>query len=135
LKRWLEEGGLDLYYEGAMMYLFPPEFFIHDYDRAIEILAQMKEHSSPYEGLMGQIEANLTHDSYDRLGEIEVPTFITVGEFDMCLPPYYSREIQQAVSGSELKVFEGGSHLFGLQDPETFNRVTLDWLARHAPDQ
>ncbi len=130
LKRFLEEGGLDLYYDGALLYLFPPEFFVHNYDRAQEILANMKAHSSPYDGLMGQVEANLTHDEADRIGRITAPTLITVGEFDMCLPPYYSRELHAAIPGSEFYVFEGGSHLVGLQDPDTFNRVTLDWLDR-----
>lgn len=132
LKRFLEAGGLDLYYEGALPYLFPPEFFIDEYDRAQEILANMKAHSSPYEGLLGQLDANLTHDVADRLAEIKIPTLITVGEFDMCLPPFYSKELHKAIANSELQIFPGGSHLFGLQDPERFNKVTLDWLDRHA---
>lgn len=132
MKRFLEVGGLDLYYEGALMFLFPPEFFIDQYDRAREILAEMKMNSSPYEGLMGQLEANLSHDIGDRLSEIAVPTLVTVGELDMCLPPHYSRELHEAIEGSELKVFPGGSHLFGIQDPDTFNAVTLEWLDRHS---
>ncbi len=131
LKRMLEEGGLDLYYEGALMYLFPPEFFIDHYDRAMEILSNMKAHSSPIEGLAGQLDANLSHDVRDRIHEIEVPTLVTVGEFDMCLPPHYSHEIHQTIKGSSYEIFAGGSHLFGLQDPATFNEVTLDWLAKN----
>ena len=46
----------------------------------------------------------------------------------MCLP-YFSRELADGIP-AELVVFPGGSHLFGMQDPGTFNRVTLDWLAR-----
>lgn len=130
LKRFVETGGLELYYEGALLYLFPPEFFIEQYERAMEILSSMKEHSSPIQGLLGQLEANLTHDLSGRLKDIIAPTLITVGEFDMCLPPYYSRELHEAIPGSELIVFNGGSHLFGLQDPDTFNRVTLAWLDR-----
>ena len=49
----------------------------------------------------------------------------------MCIPPFFSRELHEAIPGSELVVFDGGSHLFGLQDPDTFNRVTLEWLGRH----
>ena len=60
----------------------------------------------------------------------KAPTLVTVGELDMCLPPYFSRELADGIPDAELVVFPGGSHLFGMQDPETFNRVTLDWLAR-----
>ena len=48
----------------------------------------------------------------------------------MCLPPFFSRELADGIPDAELVVFPGGSHLFGMQDPATFNRVTLDWLAR-----
>lgn len=131
LKRMLEEGGTDLYYEGALMYLFPPDHITTHYDEVMQVLASMKQHASSPVGLLGQLEANLTHDVADRLGEIRMPTLITVGELDMCIPPFFSRELHEAIPGSELVVFDGGSHLFGLQDPDTFNRVTLEWLGRH----
>lgn len=130
LKKFLEYGGIDLYYEGALLYLFPPAFFTEEYDRAQEILAAMKANSSPIEGLMGQVEANLSHDLLEGLPAISMPTLITVGELDMCIPLHYSQELHELIPGSELIVFPGGSHLFGIQDPETFNRVTLEWLNR-----
>lgn len=132
LKRMLLEGGTDMYYEGALLYLFPPDHITENYDEVMEILDRMKQNASSPVGLLGQLEANLTHDVSDRLGEISMPALITVGEFDMCIPPYFSRELHEAIEGSELVVFEGGSHLFGLQDPDRFNRVTLDWLDRQA---
>ena len=98
---------------------------------ARRVLSGMKANSSPLEGLLGQIHANKTHDLLDRLGEISVPTLITVGELDMCLPPAYSHELHNAIAGSDLVVFPGGSHLYGIQDPQTFNAATLGWLAEH----
>lgn len=130
LRRFVLEGGLDLYYEGALLYLFPPDYITEQAERMDGILQAMKKNSSPAQGLLGQLEANLTHDVLDRLDQIAVPTLVTVGELDMCLPPYYSRELHRGIRGSELVVFKGGSHLFGLQDPATFNRVTLEWLDR-----
>lgn len=130
LKRFLETGGLDLYYEGALLYLFPPDYITENYALVQGILDRMKENSSPAAGLLGQLDANLTHDEAARLGAVRAPTLVTVGELDMCLPPYFSQELADGIPGAELVVFPGGSHLFGIQDPETFNRVTLDWLAR-----
>ncbi len=129
LKGFLERGGLDFYYEAALLYLFPPDFLTRQYDLALEILARMKENSSPIEGLAGQLEANLTHNEADRLGLVRAPTLVTVGELDMCLPPFFSRELADGIPDAELVVFPGGSHLFGMQDPATFNRVTLEWMA------
>ena len=39
-------------------------------------------------------------------------------------------ELADGIKGAELIIFPGGSHLFGVQDPPTFNRATLDWLAK-----
>lgn len=130
LKRLLDQGGLDLYYEAALLYLFPPRFFNDNYDHAQQILASMKANSSPIEGLRGQLDANLSHDLLDEVGSISSPTLITVGEFDMCIPREYSEELHELIPRSELVVFPGGSHLYGLQNPEEFNRVTLEWLDR-----
>ena len=132
LKTMLERGDTDLYYEGALLYLFPPDYITENYDRLMGILEGMKANASDPTGLMGQLEANLTHDVSDRLGQIMAPTLITVGELDMCIPPYFARELNEAIAGSELVVFPGGSHLFGIQDPATFNAATLEWLGRHA---
>jgi aminoacrylate hydrolase len=132
LKRMLEEGGTDMYYEGALLYLFPPDHITEHYDDVMAVLDRMKAHASSPVGLLGQMHANLTHDLASRLHEIAAPTLITVGELDMCIPPFFSRELHAAIPGSELVVFPGGSHLFGLQDPETFNKVTLEWLNRQA---
>jgi pimeloyl-ACP methyl ester carboxylesterase len=133
LKRLLDEGGLNLYYEGSFLHLFPPSFFNDQFERATEILAGMKSHAGSVHGLDGQLQANLSHDELDRLRLIQCPTLITVGELDMALPPEFSLELHKAIPGSELVIFPGGSHLFGLQDPE-FNRVTLGWLNRQLGD-
>ena len=82
--------------------------------------------------MRGQLDANMSHDISDQLHRITAPTLVTVGENDMCLPPSYSHELVDGIKGSELVIFPGGSHLFGIQDPETFNKVTLKWLAQAA---
>ena len=90
----------------------------------------LQKNSSPIEGMQGQIDANQSHDISNELNRIVAPTLVTVGENDMCLPPSYSRELADGINGAELVIFPGGSHLFGVQDPATFNRVTLEWLGR-----
>lgn len=132
LKRFLETGGIELYYQAALPMLFSPDYLTGHYDEVMATLRMMRENASSPVGLAGQLEANLTHDATHLLDRIQAPTLITVGQLDMCLPPSYSRALAAQIANSELVVFEGGSHLFGLQDSETFNQVTLDWLGRHA---
>ena len=113
--------------------MFPPDFITKNYDQVMTVLDNMKKNSSPIEGMRGQLDANMSHDIADKLNQISVPTLITVGENDMCLPPSFSRELADGIPNSELIIFPGGSHLFGIQDPGTFNRTTLDWLERANP--
>jgi len=61
----------------------------------------------------------------------EVPTLITVGSFDLALPPMYAQEVAAAIPNSELVIFQNGGHLHNIEQPEEFNRVTLDFLHRH----
>jgi pimeloyl-ACP methyl ester carboxylesterase len=129
--RLLEAGGTDLYYEGTLINIFPPDFFNEDPTRSDRILREIKSRASSADGLASQLHATLHHDTLDRLGAITAPTLITVGDMDMCLPPFFSRQLHAAIPGSELIIFPGGSHSFGIQDAATFNRVTLEWLAKH----
>jgi pimeloyl-ACP methyl ester carboxylesterase len=127
----LDIGGTDLYYQGTILYLFSPDYFNDNPGLAETMLENMKANSSPLSGMRGQLHADQTHDTLDRLSEIDMPTLITVGEMDMCLPVSFSRQLHAAIPGSELVIFPGGSHLFGIQDPNAFNTVTLDWLSKH----
>jgi pimeloyl-ACP methyl ester carboxylesterase len=44
----------------------------------------------------------------------------------------YAREVAEAIPNAEFVIFEGGGHLHNIEHPEDFNRVTLDFLRRHA---
>jgi len=57
----------------------------------------MKANASPMAELAGRIEANLTRDGADRLSLVRASTLVTVGELDMCLPPYFSRELADGI--------------------------------------
>ena len=82
--------------------------------------------------LREQYRADLIHDALERLDRIQVPTLVTVGSFDVALPPMYGREVAEAIPRAEFVIFEGGGHLHNIEHPEEFNRVTLDFLSRHS---
>ena len=65
----------------------------------------------------------------DRLGEIDKPTLVISGEHDE-LRPAHAREIHEAIAGSELQIVPECSHLSFAEDPETFFRLTNDFLER-----
>jgi proline iminopeptidase len=60
------------------------------------------------------------HDVRARLGEIDVPTLVIVGESDWVCAPEASRTIAAGIPGAELVILpEAGHFLFGEQ-PEAF---------------
>jgi proline iminopeptidase len=86
--------------------------------------------AQPLDAFLAQTEAAMAHDVSPVLGEIGVPTLITVGAHDLVCSPRFAERINGRLGGSELVAFEhlsqGGLH----EDPETFNRTTLDFLLR-----
>ena len=82
-----------------------------------------------YERFLLQADACLTHDSYERLGEIHMPILVIGGEKDLALGGEPSREIAARISGAELKMYPQWGH--GLYEEEkTFNQLILQFLLR-----
>ncbi len=86
--------------------------------------------AQPLDAFMAQSEAALSHDASAVLSDIEAPTLITVGAHDLVCSMRYAEPIQSAIDGSELVVFDHLSHAGLHEDPEAFNRTTLDFLRR-----
>jgi proline iminopeptidase len=68
-------------------------------------------------------------DRSDRLGEIRVPTLITVGEFDE-VHPSCAETLHNGIAGSALTKFAGCGHMVHLEDQERYAAVLLDFLNR-----
>jgi pimeloyl-ACP methyl ester carboxylesterase len=131
LKKILLAGGTDFYYEATLPLLFSPRFMMDNFDGLMKVLAHMQTNPATEDGLLGQIEANLSYDLSAEVSRVDVPTLVTVGELDYILPVSCSRELHDAIAGSELIVFPGCGHLVTMESPDTFNRATLDWLRPH----
>ena len=133
--RLLEEMDLRSFYEINVLWFITPEYMALHPDR-VEAQIDAIVKAAPYrEILKEQYRADLTHDTLERLDRIQVPTLVTVGSFDVALPPMYGREVAEAIPGAEFVIFEGGGHLHNMEHPEEFNRVTLDFLSRHSENR
>jgi 3-oxoadipate enol-lactonase len=82
-------------------------------------------------GYIGCCHAIATLNLTDRLGAIEVPALIMVGEDDPGTPVAASRAIHERIRGSELVILESASHLSNMEQPEAFNRAVTTFLAKH----
>ncbi len=66
---------------------------------------------------------------FENIGELEIPTFILSGTNDSWVNPESAKKIHQLISSSEMKEFEGISHWAFLEDPETYGKNILNFLA------
>lgn len=69
-------------------------------------------------------------DSRPDLASIRCPTLVMVGGGDMLTPPDLAREIADGIDGASLATVPEAGHLSTLEQPETVNRILMDWLAK-----
>ena len=80
-----------------------------------------------YDRFFVQADACLTHNAYENLHKIQVPTLVIGGEKDLALGGEASKEIAAAIPGAELHMYAQWGH--GLyEEAKDFNRIVLDYL-------
>jgi len=131
LKKFLVAGGTDFYYDATLPLLFSPTYMMNNFDDLMGILAHMQANPATDDGLLGQIEANLSYDLSNDVSRVQAPTLITVGELDYLLPVSCSQELHKAIDGSDLVIFPGCGHLVTMENSTDFNTATLEWLRPH----
>jgi len=121
----------DVVLQGIFPWCFTPEMYV-DRPEFVDTLVQFVRGrpAQPLDAFLAQTDAVVAHDASAVLGEIEVPTLITVGARDLVCSTRFAEPISRAIAGSELVVFDHLSHAGLHEDPETFNRATLDFLLR-----
>ncbi len=81
-------------------------------------------------GFRAAVECLPAHDVRDRLGDIECPTLVIVGEADRETPVAYAELLADGLPRSTLEVIGGAGHLSPAEAPERFNELVGDFLAR-----
>jgi pimeloyl-ACP methyl ester carboxylesterase len=80
-----------------------------------------------------QWDADLVHDTLDRLGDIEAPTLVVVGEQDLLTPPRQSKAVADAIPKAryELVTGPGSSHGLHVERPDDLLRIVTGFLDEH----
>jgi len=91
----------------------------------------MVGHVTPLHGYMRQTGAVMSHDTYQRLSEIKVPTLIIAGDADKLVPADNSRLIASQIPNSELVILENMGHGFNIEAADEVNDIILSFLRRH----
>jgi aminoacrylate hydrolase len=129
-KRILLEAGMRAYVDASVLMLFSPTFFRDHYDVVRWYCDRGASAASDPEIMLKRIEMIVAFDERKRLGTVDRPTLVVVGDHDGCTPPYLSEELASLIPDAELSVLEGG-HLVYLEDPEGFHGRVARFLGEH----
>ena len=121
----------DVVIEGIFPFCFTPEMYVErpDYAQALADFVRGRP-AQPREAFLWQTEAVLAHDASQVLGQVRAPTLVTFGAHDLVTSTRFAEPLINGIAASELVVFERLSHAGLHEDPDTFNRATLDFLLR-----
>lgn len=125
-----EKGDRDSLVRVSLLALHAPEYYKNAGDEIDAHRQFLVENSPPNEGWVGQLSACLASDTFDRLGNISVPTLVTTSQFDLTVPSYHSREIAAEIADAEFVMLEKSGHVALMETPEAFANVCVDFLGR-----
>ena len=123
----------DVVIQAIFPWCFTPDMYV-ERPEFVDALADFvrSRPAQPVDAFLAQTDAVLAHDASTELSKVDVPTLITFGARDLVCSTRFAEPLKSGIRGSELVVFEHLSHAGLHEDPETFNRATLDFLLRQS---
>ena len=121
----------DVVIQGIFPWCFTPEMYVERPEFVDTLMDFVRGRpAQPADGFVAQLDAVVAHDANPVLAAISAPTLITFGAHDLVCSTRFAGRLQGGITGSELVVFEHLSHAGLHEDPDAFNRATLDFLLR-----
>jgi 3-oxoadipate enol-lactonase len=121
----------DVVIQGIFPFCFTPEMYAQrpEFVDTLVDFARGRP-AQPVDAFLAQTDAAIAHDASAILRDIRAPSLITCGAHDLVCGARFAERLKSRIGGSELVVFDHLSHAGLHEDPETFNRATLDFLLR-----
>lgn len=129
--RIAESEGMSPLLVGRTMAVWFTEAYRVARHKEAERVAAMLRHTDP-RGYAACVRAIAFVDLRERIGRIDRPTLIVVGEQDPGTPPAMARVIHERIAASELLVLPGSMHCAVVEDSDAFLGALLDFLSRHS---
>jgi len=68
---------------------------------------------------------------YEKLGQINTPTLIVVGDQDVATVPAKSKRMQDAIANSEMVIIEGAGHSSSIEKPEAVTQTIRSFISTY----
>jgi pimeloyl-ACP methyl ester carboxylesterase len=111
-----------------LLLAFSPRF-VEEYPDEVERVINLRAANVvPEHAYLRQLQAAVAFDAAARVGAINVPTLVITGDADVIVPHENSLNLAAAIPGATLRVIDGGSHAFFIEQSEEFNRAVVEFL-------
>jgi pimeloyl-ACP methyl ester carboxylesterase len=114
---------------------FSPQLLDHpDFAQMLEpMLPAFPQDEAQMQVTVEQWDADLAHDSIDRVPAITAPTLVVVGEQDLLTPPWQAKKVADAIPGAryELVTGPGSSHGMHIERPDDLTKIVTTFLGEH----
>ncbi|HEY5858572.1 MAG TPA: alpha/beta fold hydrolase [Aldersonia sp.] len=121
---------------GALGIAYSPELL--NSEAFLQLMSQVEPLFASTESQIATVaeqwDADLAHDTLDRLGSITAPTLVIAGEQDLLTPPGQGRAVADAIPGARYELFTGpgSSHAALLERTDEFTALVLEYLTEQS---
>jgi len=130
----LERGDHDAAVDANLRtWLAGPRRSLEDIDPALrELVGEMQKQAfRQQKGHEDVRMLRLDPPESERLAEVKVPTLVVTGDEDVADIHLIADRLAAGIPGAERATIADAAHLPSLERPEEFDRIVLDFLARH----
>jgi len=108
---------------GLLTYFYSERYFELNQEKIEQSVDIMLQVNRPLHGYLQTGHSLLTHDSRDRLCDIQCPTQILIGQNDIITTLEQSQDISNRIPHSEILIYEDTLHGFMAERPEAFDAM------------
>lgn len=126
----LKSGDSDIFFRATVPWNFSPKFIAENQPLLED--ARQRYAQLDFEAVYRLCECFLKVDFTDRLEEIQCPTCILVGEWDILKGPHYAKILKEGIPHAELHIIKSAGHASCWENPKEFNDKILDFLTYNA---
>lgn len=122
----LRHAGAEAYLRAQPLFLYPNDWISENDARLVAETAQHLAHFPE----AATVEARVAAMRGFRMEPpaLDCPLLVVAAEDDFLVPARSTKALAAAVPGARLAAMKWGGHACNVTDPETFNRVVLDFL-------
>lgn len=111
-----------------LLLAFTPEYVRTQVAEVDHIVHLRATNEVPEHIYMSQLQAAMSFNTESRLAEIKCPTLVLSGDADIIVPVQNSRNLVEKIVGARLRIVEGGSHTFFIEQAGKFNHIITEFL-------